>query len=139
MATPLMKLPRAARRVAKARLVAGMHAGLSWREAAAAADSTVREATAHRLRRQVRETGDAALDDHRQGVPSTLPPTVRQWIVTSCQEHPHTTSRTLQPILRDAGDVLVCIGSLNQVRATLGVRSIPPPQEKNGSVRRFSR
>ena len=130
MATPLMKLPRAARRAAKARLVAGMNAGLSWREAAAAADITVREDTAHRLRRQVRESGDAALADHRQGVPYKLPPTVRQWIVTYCQEHPHTTSRVLQPILRDAGDVIVCIGYLNQIRATLGVSYVPPPQEK---------
>jgi hypothetical protein len=73
-----MDLPRDARRAAKARLVAGMNAGLSWHAAAAAADITVREDTAHRLRRRVRQHGDSALDDHRQGVPYKLPPTVRQ-------------------------------------------------------------
>ena len=125
-----MELPREARRAAKARLVAGMLAGLSWREAAAAADITVREDTAYRLRWRVREEGDAALNDHRQGVPYTLPPPVRQWIVTYCHAHPHTTSRTLHPILREHWDVIVCIGSLNQVRAALGVGFIPPPQEK---------
>jgi hypothetical protein len=78
----------------------------------------------------VRQHGDSALDDHRQGVPYKLPPTVRQWIITYCQAHPHTTSRALQPILRDACDVLVCVGYLNQVRATLGVSYVPPPQEK---------
>lgn len=130
MATPLMELPRAARRAAKARLVAGMQAGLSWREAAAAADITVNEDTAHRLRRRVRQEGDTALDDHRQGVPYKLPPTVRQWIVTYCQAHPHTTSRMLQPILREQWDVLVSLGYLNQVRAALGVGYVPPPQEK---------
>jgi len=55
MPIPLMELPRESRRAAKARLVVGMNAGLSWREAAAAADITVREDTAYRLRRRVRE------------------------------------------------------------------------------------
>ena len=97
MPTPLMELPREARRAAKARLVAGMNAGLSWHEAAAAADITVREDTAYRLRRRVREKGDAALDDHRQGVPYKLPPPVRQWIV---RESCHTiTSADLKYVL----------------------------------------
>jgi len=130
MPIPMIELPRDARRAAKARLVAGMNEGLSWREAAAAADMTISEASAHRLRRRVREEGDAALDDHRQGVPYKLPPPVRQWIVAYCQEHPHTTSRTLHPILREHWDVIVCIGYLNQVRAALGVGYVPPPQEK---------
>jgi transposase len=130
MATPLTKLPPEARRLAKARLVAGMDAGLSWREAAAAADILTSEATAHRLRRRVRQEGDVALEDHRQGVAYKLPPSVRQWLVSYCQEHPATTSRMLQTALREHGDVLVSIGYLNQVRAALGVSYQPPPQEK---------
>ncbi|NTU85431.1 MAG: helix-turn-helix domain-containing protein [Chloroflexales bacterium] len=125
-----MELPRAARRAAKARLVAGMQAGLSWREAAAAADITVTEDTAHRLRRRVRQEGELALEDHRQGVAYKLPPPVRQWIVTYCQEHPHTTSRVLQGVLREHCDVLVSLGYLNQVRASLGVGYQRPPQGK---------
>jgi hypothetical protein len=55
---------------------------------------------------------------------------VRQWIVTYCQEHPHTTSRVLQGVLRERCDVLVSLGYLNQVRAALGVSFQRPPQEK---------
>lgn len=61
----------------------------AWREAAAAADITTSEATAHRLRRRVRQEGDAALPSHRQGVAYKLPPAVRQWLVSYCQEHAH--------------------------------------------------
>jgi len=53
MATPLIELPREACLGHAARLVAGMNEGLSWREAAAAADITVREDTAYRLRTSV--------------------------------------------------------------------------------------
>jgi transposase len=133
MATPLTKLPREARRVAKAHLVAGMDAGLSWREAAAAADILTSEATAHRLRRRVHQEGDAALEDHRQGVAYKLPPSVRQWLVTYCQEHPATTSRVLQAALREHCDVLVSVGYLNQVRAALDVSYQRPSQEKKVS------
>jgi hypothetical protein len=62
--------------------------------------------------------------------PDKLPPPVRQWIVSYCQEHPHTTSRVLQPFLREQCDVIVSLGYLNQVRAALGVGYVPPPQEK---------
>ena len=130
MATPLMALPRAARRAAKAQLVAGLQAGLSWRAAAAAADITVTEDTAHRLRRRVRQEGEMALDDHRHGVPYKLPATVRHWLVVYCQQHPATTSRALQTTLRAQCNVLVSIGYLNQVRAALGVRYQRPAQEK---------
>jgi len=91
MAIPLTRLDREARRVAKAQLVAGMNAGLSWR-AAAAAGITTSEATAYRLRRRVRCKGDAALDDQRHGYAYKLPPSVRQWLVEYCRQHPHTPS-----------------------------------------------
>jgi hypothetical protein len=73
MAIPLTQLPRDVRRVAKGRLVAGMEAGLSWRQAAAAAGITTSEATAHRLRRRVQQDGDTALEDLRHGYPYKLP------------------------------------------------------------------
>ena len=50
MTIPLTQLPRDARRAAKGRLVAGMNAGLSWRQAAAVAGIVTSEATAYRLR-----------------------------------------------------------------------------------------
>ena len=130
MAIPLTQLPREARRAAKERLVARMTAGLSWREAAAAAGVTTSEATAHRLRRRVRLEGEHALDDHRQGLAYKLPPPVRQWLLAYCQQHPQTTSQELQTLLREHYDVLVSVGYLNQVRAALGVRCQRPPKRK---------
>jgi transposase len=130
MAIPLTQLPRAARRTAKSRLVAGMNAGLSWREAAALAGITTSEATAHRLRRRVRHEGDAALDDHRHGYSYKLPPAVRQWLLTYCREHPHTPSHALQTVLREQFDLLISVGYLNQVRAALGLRYLRPTATK---------
>ena len=130
MAVPLTQLDRAARRIAKAQLVAGMNAGLSWREAAAAVGITTSEATAHRLRRRMRQAGEAALDDHRHGYAYKLPPAVRQWVVAYCQAHPHTPSRLLQTALREHCDVLISVGYLNQVRAALDIRYLHPAQGK---------
>ncbi len=130
MTIPLTQLERQERRAAKARLVAGMQAGLSWQEAAAAAGITTSEATAFRLRRRVQQEGEDALDDHRHGYPYKLPPTMRQWLTVYCQDHPHTPSRILQTALREQFDVLISVGYLNQVRAALGVRYVPPPTGK---------
>jgi len=130
MAIPLTQLPRDARRVAKGRLVAGMDAGLSWRDAAAAAGITTSEATAHRLRRRVRLEGDRALSDDRHGYAYKLPQGVRQSLVDYCQTHPHTPSHLLQTMLREHFDVLISVGYLNQVRAALGVRFVRPTVAK---------
>ncbi len=130
MTTPLTQLGREERRAAKAQLVAGMNAGLSWKEAAAAAGITTSEATAFRLRRRVQQHGEDALDDHRHGYPYKLPPAVRQWLTAYCQAHPHTPSHALQIALREQFDVLISVGYLNQVRAALDIRYVPPPPEK---------
>jgi transposase len=125
MPTPLTQLGRDERRAAKAQLVAGMNAGLSWRAAAAAAGISTSEATAFRLRRRVQQAGPDALDDHRHGSPYKLPPAVRHWLVAYCQAHPHTPSHRLQRTLRERFDVLISVGYLNQVRAALDVRYVP--------------
>ena len=130
MTIPLTQLKRQERRAAKARLIAGMQAGLSWQEAAAAAGITTSEATAFRLRRRVQQEGEDALDDHRHGYPYKLPPPLRHWLRAYCQEHPHTPSHTLQTVLREQFDVLISVGYLNQVRAALDVRYVPPPAGK---------
>ena len=130
MAIPLTLLGREERRAAKAQLVAGMDAGLSWKEAAAAAGITTSEATAFRLRRRVQREGETALDDHRHGYPYKLPPTVRQWLTAYCQDHPYTPSHAVQIALREQFDVLISVGYLNQVRAALDLRSVPPPPGK---------
>ncbi len=130
MTTPLTQLGREERRAAKAQLVAGMNAGLSWQEAAAAAGITTSEATAFRLRRRVQQEGEDALDDHRHGYPYKLPPAVRQWLTAYCHNHPHTPSHAVQIALRKQFDVLISVGYLNQVRAALDIRYAPPPPGK---------
>ena len=130
MAIPLTLLGREERRAAKAQLVAGMDAGLSWKEAAAAAGITTSEATAFRLRRRVQREGETALDDHRHGYPYKLPSAVRHWLTAYCQDHPYTPSHAVQIALREQFDVLISVGYLNQVRAALDLRSVPPPPGK---------
>ena len=130
MTIPLTQLERQERRAAKARLIAGMQAGLSWQEAAAAAGITTSEATAYRLRRRVQQEGEDALADHRHGYPYKLPPAIRQWLVTYCHDQPHTPSHVLQTALREQFDVLVSVGYLNQVRAALGIRYTRPTPAK---------
>ncbi len=130
MVLPLTQLDREERRAAKARLVAGMNAGLSWSDAAAAAGITTSEATAYRLRRRFQQEGAQALDDHRHGYPYKLPPAVRQWLVAYCQDQPHTPSHVLQTALREQCDVLISVGYLNQVRAALDIRYVPSPPGK---------
>jgi transposase len=130
VAIPLTQLGREERRATKACLVAGMQAGLSWREAAAAAGITTSEATAFRLRRRVQQEGEQALDDHRHGYPYKLPPAVRQWLVAYCQDQPHTPSHVLQTALREQFDVLISVGYLNQVRADLDIRYVRPTPAK---------
>jgi len=116
MTTPLTQLGREERRAAKAQLVAGMLAGRSWREAAAAAGITTTEATAFR--------------DHRHGYAYKLPPAVRHWLTAYCHDHPHTPSHALQTVLREQFDVLISVGYLNQVRAALALRYVPLPSGK---------
>jgi transposase len=136
MVIPLTQLDREERRAAKARLVAGMNAGLSWREAAAATGITTSEATAHRLRRRMRLEGEEALADHRHGYAYKLPPAVRQWLVDYCQAQPQTPSHVLQTVLRDQFDILISVGYLNQVRAALDIRYVRPTPGKKLSSRR---
>jgi len=136
MVIPLTQLDREERRAAKARLVAGMNAGLSWREAAAATGITTSEATAHRLRRRVRLEGEAALTDRRHGYAYKLPPAVRHWLVDYCQAQPQTPSHVLQLVLREQFDILISVGYLNQVRAALDIRYVRPTPGKKLSSRR---
>ena len=129
MATPLTQLPRDARRLAKAHLVAGMNAGLSWHRAAEAADVTLSEATAHRLRRLVRLRGEQGLDDRRCGTAYKLSPPIRQWLVAYCHDHPHTPSRLLQTVLADQHAVRVRLSQPDSCRPGYPLSAAPTPKK----------
>ncbi len=123
-------MTREQQRTAKARLVAMMNQGQSWQEAAVFVGLPISRATAYRLQRRVRLEGETALEDQRQGHIFKVREPVRQWLVTYCQQAPHTPSHLLQVLLRDQFHVNLSIGYLNQVRAKLGVRYVRPHQGK---------
>ncbi len=107
-------------------MVAGLQAGLPWREAATAAATRTSRATAFRLLRTVRDGGEAAaLADGRHGHPSKFRQPVRDWLLTYCREHPGATSRVVQAALQERFGMTVSRSQLNRVRAALGVRRRP--------------
>ncbi len=114
-----------ARQGARLRLVAGLQAGLPWREAATAAATRTSRATAFRLLRAVRAGGEAALADGRHGHPSKVRQPVKDWLLTYCGAHPGATSRVVQAALQERFGLTVSRSQLNRVRAALGVRQRP--------------
>jgi transposase len=125
------KLPtREQRRSAKAQVVAAMNQGQSWQKAVASVGLPISRATAYRWQQRVQVEGETALDDQRHGHVYKVRESIRQWVVSYCQQAPHTPSHLLQQILRDQFNVSLSIGYLNEVRAQLGVRYVRPHQGK---------
>lgn len=123
-------LTRDQRRTAKAQVVASMNQGQSWQAAVASVGLPISRATAYRWQRRVQLEGVTALEDQRHGHVYKLREPVRQWVVSYCQQAPHTPSHLLQQLLRDQLHVTLSIGYLNEVRAELGVRYVRPQQGK---------
>lgn len=123
-------MTREQRRGTKAQVVAAMNQGQSWQKAVASVGLPISRATAYRWQRRVRWEGEAALDDQRHGHVYKLREPLRRWLVTYCQQAPHTPSHRLQQILREQFNVDLNIGYLNEVRAALGVRYVYPGQGK---------
>ena len=118
------------RRNAKAQVVATMNQGQSWQKAVASVDLPISRATAYRWQRRVQVEGERSLDDQRHGHVYKLREPLRRWLVTYCQQAPHTPSHQLRKVLRDQFNVDLSIGYLNEVRAALGVRYVRPQQGK---------
>jgi transposase len=123
-------MTREQRRNAKAQVVAAMNQGQSWQEAVASVSLSISRATAYRWQQRVQVEGETALDDQRHGHVYKVREPIRQWVVSYCQQAPHTPSHLLQQILRDQFNVNLSIGYLNEVRAQLGVRYVRPQQGK---------
>jgi transposase len=123
-------LTREQRRTAKAQVVATMNQGQSWQEAVARVGLSISRATAYRLQQRVRLEGETALDDQRHGHVYKVREPIRQWVISYCQQAPHTPSHLLQQILRGKFNVKLSVGYLNEVRAELGVRYVRPQQGK---------
>jgi len=110
---------------AKKQLVAGMQEGQSWRQASANAGLQVSQSTAYRLWLAMREHGEAALKDGRQGHPIKLRGAAREFLHQACQQTPQTPSSTIQAQLRERFDLCMSISQINRVRAALGVSNHP--------------
>ena len=117
---------------AKGEMIALMQAGHPWQEAAAMAGVRIGRSAAYQLLRNVRVLGEAALQDGRHGHPAKLREPVREWLETTCRQAPHRPSRVVQAGLQERFGILVSIGHLNRMRATLGVGSRAVQREKNG-------
>ena len=119
------------RRTAKEQLVTLMQAGHPWHEAAAMAGVHIGRSAAYQLLRNVRSQGEAALQDGRHGHPAKLREPVLTWLETTCRQAPLTPSRQVQAALQERFGILVSIGHLNRIRATLGIGSRRVQREKN--------
>ena len=119
------------RRAAKGQLIALMQAGHPWHEAAAMAGVHIGRSAAYQLLRNVRLQGEVALQDGRHGHPAKLHEPVLTWLETTCRQAPLMPSRLVQAALQERFGILVSIGHLNRIRATLGVGSRLVHREKN--------
>src|SRR5688500_14835612 len=117
-------MDRQQRRTARAMVLADLNAGRPWQEATARAGLALSRTSVYRLRKRAAVDPEAALADGRHGHVHKLDPPIRDWIVATCQADPQLPSHRLQTMLEATFSVTISIRYLNQVRATLGVRSV---------------
>ncbi len=114
-------LRREGRREAKLRLVEGMRAGLSWRDATAGAGLTTGRSTAYGLLKLVRAQGETVLEDKRRGYPYKLTAPVREWLGERCRGGPGVSGPLLREEIEQQFGITVSTSQINRVRAALGV------------------
>ena len=112
-------------RTTKRLVINAMAAGLPLDVARQRANAPISRATAFRT------AGDAVFQEQRHGHAWLVTPPIQDWIVTSCQAHPHTPSHALNVLLETE---LACTVShpegprrLNAVRAPGRHRPAPAP------------
>jgi transposase len=116
--------------VARVHLVEAMEQGLPWHEAAKRAGVQISQSTAYRLRQRMREGGEQALREGRQGHPSKLRGAVRTFLEATCRQAPHTPSHVIQTRLAERFALTVSVSQINRVRAALGVSNPPQSAKK---------
>jgi len=77
--------------------------------------------TPYQLVKRVHNGGEEAYIDHRHGHPSKMRAPLREWLVTSCREHPDHSARLIREALQDEHGVTISIGHSNSVRRQLGI------------------
>lgn len=112
-----------ARRAAKQQLLADLQDGYSVQETQTRASLPWHPATIYRLRQRLQADPELTLEDGRHGHPVKLRGEVRDWLVTFCQDAPHTPSHVVQAALRARFGLLVSISQLNCFRAAHGISS----------------
>ncbi|NDJ53645.1 MAG: helix-turn-helix domain-containing protein [Chloroflexi bacterium] len=96
--------------------------GATWREALAAEGVNVTIRTAQRWAQLEREQGAGGARDQRGGVKWKVTPSLRHWIVETCEGAPELSSNELQQRIVDAWGIEVSRAHLNRVRGEEGVR-----------------
>jgi transposase len=119
----LTTVTTAQRCAVKQQLLADLLEGFSVQETHARSAISWHPATIYRLRKRLQADPVTALDDGRHGHPIKLREEARDWLVTFCQETPHTPSRLVQAALQERFGLLVSISQLNRARAALGLSS----------------
>jgi transposase len=117
-------------RAAKAHLVEAMDSGMNWQDAAAEAGLLVSRATAYRIWLRAWREGPDSFEDGRHGHPTKLRAPIQDWIVTLCQDAPHTPSHILQGLIADQFGITASIRQINRVRAARNVRTLRPRTPK---------
>jgi transposase len=115
---------------ARVQVAQAMEQGLPWYEAAKRARLEISQSTAYRLRQRMRQGGEQALREGRQGHPSKLRGEVRQWLDQTWKLAPHTPSHEIQTQLAQRFTLQVSVSQINRVRATLGVSNPPQSAKK---------
>ncbi len=123
------------RRAAKQQMLELMQAGLSWQEAATAAEVQTSRATAYRWKQEARTRGEAALQDDRHGHPAKVLPSVLNWLELRCQATSLVASSQLQAELQEQLGVRLSISHLNAVRAAHGWSNAASQAEKKLGAR----
>lgn len=122
------------KQVAKRHMMELMQAGHHWQEAATQAGMQASRSTAYRWWQAYRRQGERALQDGRHGHPTKVREAVLQWLDSTDQQAPQTSSRIVQAQLQEHFGLLISITHLNRLRATHGrVRPARRQEKKSGS------
>jgi transposase len=113
-------------RAARARFIEARATGQSWQQAVTSAGLPIRRAAAYNLERRFREQGESALADERHGHPSKLRDEPRNWLHTTCQEHPEYPANQIQQLLLRHFDLAVSTSQIRRFRKAFGLRYQSP-------------
>lgn len=113
-------------RAARARFIEARAEGQSWKQAISSAGLPIKRAASYNLERRFREHGETALNDDRHGHPSKLRDEARNWLHSTCREHPEYPAHQIQQLLLLHFALSVSTSQVRRVRKAFGLRYQSP-------------